>query len=334
MRIGLDTYTVAARGLSAHELLEFARARDLAGLQFAEATAIDPNLRPGPLREFKAEAQRRGLYVEIGIPSPNPFRGEALHEGGATSPADHVARLMPHLDAAVALGCETVRAYVGDRHDRFRRDVSWGDQLDATTRVLRHAAPALRDRNLRVALETHADLTTRELLRTLDAVGHEIAAVTLDTGNLMMRLEEPLGAVERVAPFVVATHLKDAVLTFTDRGLAWQVRPLGAGIVPIPDILGVLQRHQPRVNLSIELHPRTYDLPIFDRSWLDYFPELAPADLAALVKAAWACEERYRDGLGSRPDQVERVPWDQRDLDWLAQSVGYLRPIVDLLNTL
>src|SRR5690606_14091010 len=140
---------------------------------------------------------------------------------------------------------------------------SWGDQLDATTRVLRHAAPALRDRNLRVALETHADLTTRELLRTLDAVGHEIAAVTLDTGTLMMRLEEAPGPVARLAPFVVATHLKDAVLTFAGRGLAWQVRPLGAGVVPIPDTLGVLQRHQPRVSLSIELHPRTYDLPIF-----------------------------------------------------------------------
>ena len=48
------------------------------------------------------------------------------------------------------------------------------------------------------------------LLRRIMALG-----VTLDTGNLVMRLDDPVEAVARLAPHVLATHVKDAVLAFS-----------------------------------------------------------------------------------------------------------------------
>jgi 3-oxoisoapionate decarboxylase len=331
MRIGLDHYTIGHRRRSAEETLEFARARGLDGVQFLEPAALAGDLDAGALAALGRRAAALGLYLEVGLPSPNPVR-RGRQEGRPVSAAEHARDLRRHVEAVAALGCRHARAYVGDRHDRFRTDVSWDVQRAATGEVLRHLAPCCRDLGVRIALETHADLTCEELLELLDALGPELAGVTLDTGNLVMRLDDPIRAAERLAPWVLGTHLKDMVLAFTPRGLCWQARPLGAGVLPIGDLLATLHRANPGLNLSIELHPRTYDLPIFDPTWLGFFPGLRPEALAAVVRLAVLCERRYADGTLQRPEAVEAIPWPERDLDWLARSVDSLRPLVDRLR--
>src|SRR5262249_30977619 len=220
------------------------------------------------------------------------------------------------------------RVYVGDRHDRFRSDSPWIDQMGATIEVLAHLTPQLRELGIRVAIETHADLTGAELVAMVDQLEPEIGGVTLDTGNLIMRLDDPVEVATRLAPRVVATHIKDAVLAFTPRGLCWQARPVGSGILPMPDILAPLLRANSDVALSIELHPRTYDLPIFDRKWMHYFPDLTAYSLASVVHLASTCEGRYAEGTLQRPEVIEAIPWASRDLDWLASSLGFLRSVV------
>lgn len=333
MEIGVDQYTVAHRGLLAEATLELARERGLSGVQFHDATAIDQAMNRDRLEAFRSEADAQGMYLEVGIPSPNPLR-RARAEGREISPTQHARDLAPYLRSVAALGCSHARAFVGDRHDRFRPGPSWSDQKAATLTVLRHLRPLLRDLGIRVAIENHADLTATELLEMVDAVGVDVAGVTLDTGNLTMRLDDPLPTAERLAPLVLATHVKDSVLAFTPRGLCWQARPVGSGIIPVADILGLLHKANPSINLSIELHPRTYDLPIFRPDWLAHFPDLTPRGLAAIVALAAQCEREFAAGAMPRPEQVEQQPWEDRDLDWLARSTGYLRPIVLVLSSL
>jgi sugar phosphate isomerase/epimerase len=332
-RIGFDHYTIGHRGLTPAATLAFAQEHGFDGVQFLEPAALDAALDPGRLAAIRSEAEDRGLYLEVGLPSPNPVR-RSREAGHAVTPGEHARELEAHVEAIATLGCRQARAYVGDRHDRFRIDVPWTAQRDATIAVLEALAPLLRRRGLKVALETHADLTVDELLAMIDRVGPDIAGVTLDTGNLVMRLDDPVAAVGRLAPHVLATHVKDAVLAFTPRGLAWQARPIGSGVLPMPDLLAPLLRSRGALTLSIELHPRTYDLPIYDPSWLAFFPGLRPESLAAVVRLAAICEARYAEGSLARPDAVEAIPWPERDLDWLASSLGYLRKAVDMLERL
>jgi hypothetical protein len=86
--------------------------------------------------------------------------------------------------------------------------------------------------------------------------------------------------------------------------------------------------------LSIELHPRTYDLPIHDPTWLAFFPVLGPEALSAVVQLADRCEARYADGSLPRPEEIEAIPWADRDLDWLASSLGYLRAVIEPFSRL
>jgi sugar phosphate isomerase/epimerase len=329
-RIGFDRYTIEHRGLGPHEIVEFARTHSFDGVQFLEPAVIDAELDCGQLADFSTQVDAMGLYLEVGLPCPNPFR-RARQLGRDVAPVEWARDLRRHVEGVAALGCGHARVYVGDRHDRFKNDAPWPAQIDATVEVLRLLSGQLADLKIKVAIETHGDLTARELIAMLDRVGRDVAAVTLDTGNLVMRLDDPIEAAALLAPSVVATHVKDAVLAFTPRGLCWQARPVGSGIIPIPDILAAVIQANPSLTLSIELHPRTYDLPIFDRKWLAYFPGLRPESLAEVVRLAARCESRYADGTLPRPEVVEAIPWVSRDLDWLASSLGYLRSVVPTL---
>ena len=268
IRIGFDAYTIGDRHLSADEILAFARSHGLDGVQLLEPSAIDRALDPHKLNAVRQKAAAEGLYLEVGLPSPNPVR-RSRELDRPVSPSEHARDLVAHAEAVAALGCRATRAYVGDRHDRFRTDTRWPAQIEATLDVLRRLMPALRDLNLRVAIETHADLTVDELFSMLDRLDPDVMGVTLDTGNLLMRLEGPVRAVERLAPRVLLTHVKDCVLGRTPRGDAWQARPVGSGILPMPDLLAPLLRANPALNLSIELHPRTW------RTFLRQRPEMA-----------------------------------------------------------
>jgi sugar phosphate isomerase/epimerase len=332
-RIGFDQYSIAHRGLTPEETLQFAGDHGMDGVQFLEPIAIDAELDPEKLGAFRRTASGLGLFLEVGLPSPNPVR-RARELGRPVTTREHVRELMPHLEAVAALGCRHARAYVGDRHDRFRSDVSWPAQVDATREVLVLLTPRLLELNLKMAIETHADLTAAELLDLLECLDLGAFGVTLDTANLLMRLDEPIEAAAKLAPWVLGTHIKDAVLAFTSRGLCWQARPVGSGILPLTDMLALLIQARPGLELTIEVHPRTYDLPIFDRNWLAHLPGLRPDSLAAVVRLAALCEGRYAEGTLQRPEAVETVPWANRDLDWLASSLGYLRSVIPTLTNL
>jgi sugar phosphate isomerase/epimerase len=333
MRIGIDYDTIAYRRPTAEEVLDLAGELDLSGVQFLDPSQIDPELDPDTLSAFRQRADDRGLYLEVGLPSPNPFRA-SLDLRREVRPAELTELLHRHVEAVAALGCTHARLFVGGRHDRFRIDTRWPDQQVASLEVLRRLAPHLREVGVRVAVENHADFTADELLQFVAAVGDDVAGITLDTGNLPLRLDDPIPATERLAPLVLSVHAKDAVLAFHPRGLCWQSRAVGDGILPMSDLIGIIHRSNPNANLSIELHPGTIELPIYDRQWLDSFSGLRPSDLAAIVRLASQCEERYRDESRLTPEQLDAVPWAQRDLDGLARSVGYLRPLVSLLDNL
>ena len=329
-RIGFDQYTILHRDLTPEASLRFARSHRFDGVQFLEAASIDASLDAEALSSFRRLAAELGLYVEAGIPSPNPVRRSRELER-PVSIREMADFLTPCVEGLATLGCRHARAYIGDRHDRFRTDTPWDEQLAASLEVIHEITPVLKRCGLRLALETHADFTAGEMLAFLDRLDPDIAGVTLDTGNLAMRLDDPLVAARRLAPFVVATHIKDMVLALTPRGLCWQARPVGSGVLPIPDILSALLRVRPDLAMSIELHPRTYDLPIYDPRWLAFFPDLRPDSLAAVFRLAAECERRYAEGSLERPEVIEAIPWPSRDLDWLARSLGYLRSVVPTL---
>jgi len=209
-----------------------------------------------------------------------------------------------------------------------RLSPSWPDEVRAATEFLLALRPVLKEYEVRINLENHADLTTFELLRIVETVGEDVVGVCLDTGNLARQLEDPHQAVRRVAPHVHLTHAKDAVLVFTQRGLAWQARPCGRGMLRWSEIVDALAPYAPDLTLAIEDEPPIRDLPIFDSAFLAHHPDLTPAELAEIVHLTCFCHEQIARGEFAEPREYESHLWRAQGNARLEASATHLRSIL------
>lgn len=312
MRVGLDEWSIHHLDCSAYEKLDLVEGYGLEGIQFADARSLSRNLDHGEIREIAAEAKRRNLYLEMGIPGLNMLRpsAKALEAGQG----DYMNGLRRLLEAAAITGTKVIRTFVGGPGDRLRRDTEWQLQLQAATQIAQKLAPQARELGVTLSFETHADVTSFELLRLIEEVGEDVAKVILDTGNFPIVLEDPLAATRRLAPYIIATHMKDCVTFFTEHGIASNCRPLGTGILPLAEILAELLPLHPDLTLSVEDHEGIYMMDIFKPGWQRHYLDVQAGDLSWLINQARVSEHRMASGELPQTNTLEEIPWaDQAD---------------------
>jgi len=345
MKLGLDQYTIHHLPLDARGVLDFAAERGLEGVQFGSPLQLSSTLDAGEIQAVREYAERRGLYLELGIPCINPHQAAPHFRA---EPGSFETQLEALMRAAAVAGVTCLRTFMGgqfqtipDRiarrmddlqHDSARPDAPWDRQLDDTTLVLKRLAPVARELDIRLALETHLDATSFQLLRIIEEVGSDTVGICLDTANVMLRMEDPLEAVRRLAPHVLMTHIKDAVLLFHEEGLRWQCRPCGQGAVPFPAVLELLAAEPQEINLSIEDHTGLFELPIYDPEWIATFTDLTTAELALLLRRAWMTGRRLSSRRQEDPEVLETLPWEERVLPRLDSGIRYLQDLLEELG--
>ena len=322
MTVGLDGYTIRDLPRDAAAKLEWAREHGLDGVQFPSPTDLSPTLDEGQIKELAAHAGHLGLYLDVGVSTINPHRLRGVPPDAAR------ARLEREIRAAHATGTAAIRSTLGGPDDRFDARVTWQQQLDDAAAFVRPLGPLLRDLGCRLAIETHGDATTWELVRLAEATDGA-TAILLDTANVLVRVEEPLAAARRAAPHVVATHAKDGILYFDPseegQGIIRQCRPCGQGVVPWKEVLEVLGEYQPDLRLSIEDHRGLYASPIHRADFMAAHPDVSAAELGAYVGLAWDCTRRIQRGEITAPDVAEAIPWEQEQSERITASAAHLR---------
>jgi sugar phosphate isomerase/epimerase len=339
MRIGVDGKKLPAGVQGPLAVLDSASELGMEGVFFRTVLDLSPTLDPSQLREVRAHADQLGLYLEAGIGKVNPFNTAETPEVRALGGGDYRRGVVRMLRACREIGCTELWACTASYQkqftglyafDRFRTDVCWNDQLEATRRLLHGLAPTLHDLGCRLNLETHEEITTFELIRLVEQVGSDVVGITFDVGNVVVRGEDPLLAARRAAPFVHQSHLRDVVLFFVEDGLGRQVRPCGQGIVEWAEVIRALGTGNPTLNLSIEVHdPRhVMPIPIFDPAWQAAHPDLTPGELARLVELARLCEARVASGEMTVLPRLEG-PVDSLSVavPFVKQSAAYLRSV-------
>jgi sugar phosphate isomerase/epimerase len=322
MTVGLDGYTIRDLPRNAIAKLEWAKEHGLDGVQFPSAADLSPTLDEGQIREVASHAAHLGMYLDVGVSTINPHRLDG------TPPDEARARLAREIRAAHAAGTTAVRSTLGGPDDRFNPRVGWQAQLADAAAFVRPLGPLLRALGCRLAIETHGDATTWELVRLAEATDG-LTAILLDTANVLVRVEDPLAAARRAAPHVVATHAKDGILYFDssdqDQGIIRQCRPCGQGVVPWKEVLAILGEYQPDLRLSIEDHRGLYASPIHRADFIAAHPDLTAAELGAYVGLAWECTKRIQRGEIMAPDVAEAIPWEQEQSERVQASAAHLR---------
>jgi len=300
-RVGLDNYGLFPLELSPLATLEWAVAHGADGVSFS---GLSPEwharMDATALAELRACAAAHDLYLEWGGAQHIPRDMTSW----AHKDLFDLNRRAAH--EASVLGAATVRSCSGGL-------MRWDDASPATEVLLRETAEALRaqasmlrDHGVVLAIETHFEFTSFELLRLFemcDAQPGDWLGVCLDTMNLMTMIEHPAWATERLLPWVVSTHMKDGGVLMDRDGLSTFPVPIGAGTIDLEDIIQRLDTLPQPVHLSVEDHGGSFLLPIHDEAFLLRFPDLTGAELAALVNLSEVAAGRP----ACRP--VERKDW-------------------------
>jgi len=335
-RVGMDVKFYDGTTLVGDDPIATLRAAHELGFEGLLVRTVDeafPTLDRAEIDRFAAEADRLGMFVQLGLGKVNPYMTAELPRVRDLGGGSYLAGMERMIGICGDYGwTEAWTATGGFKHhlpapysiDRFRTDVPWPDQLRAIERFLRSLAPTLRRHGVRLNLETHEEITTFEILRLIDGIGADVLGVCLDPGNLMVRGETVPGAVARVAPFTHMTHLRDAVLVPVDDGLSRFLAPIGDGTMDWDALLDALLTAQPDIDLAVEgiggvraemqLQPR-------DPYWRSAHPDMTDDDVAELERIASAFPPPNAPHTTASLEELRAVVPERGDyVDFLSRS--------------
>jgi sugar phosphate isomerase/epimerase len=332
MKAGLEEWSmhhiIDAPWMEKFELVE---TFGLKGIQLKDATQLSPSLDRGEIKEAKEEAIHRQLYLEVGIPRLNVINPSAV--ALKVGNGDLLQGIKQLLLAAIEVSPQSIRSLIAESSDRWRgTPEEWRAYMDGARALMGVLSPILREHGAKLAIETHTDVTSIELLQMIEGIGDDVLGVCLDTGNLAVSLENPLHATRRLAPFVLCTHLKDCVVMLSRDGLTVQMRPLGTGIVPIADIVQTLKTHNSELNLSIEDHEGLYNVPIFREGWSRWMPTVNLEEVTWIIQQSQLCSERIRSGQWRTLESLEETPWPAQVEERLSTSARFLNEVLEGLK--
>lgn len=273
-----------------------------------------------PLAFLRFCRDRGAGGVQIGIPARDAASLNELRryldesgmwlEGQVRLPRDaaDVERFEADLQAAKAAGAGLVRTVMlsGRRYETFSTAEEYRRFKETSSRSVELAQPVAARQRLRLAVENHKDYRTDELLELLRRIGSEWVGVTVDTGNNLALLEEPLATVEALAPYAFTVHLKDMAVEECPEGFLLSEVPFGRGFLPLPRIVAVLRKHRPEIRFNVEMATRNPLLvPCLTERYWATLAEL-PAPVLARMLA------RVRERKEGRPlPRVDGWPEDR-----------------------
>jgi sugar phosphate isomerase/epimerase len=347
MRLGIDGRKIP-EAVKRGPIASFDHARELglAGLFFRTVLDLSPTLDGAYLRDIRQKADALGMYMEAGLAKVNPYALAEAPEVRMVGSGDVLLGFRRMMEACAAIECRELwvalcnykTAYVGKFcTDRFRTDVDWADQLAATEKFLKRLAPMARDLGIHLNLETHEELSSFEVVRLVEAVGPDVMGIVYDTGNMLQRGEHPVWVARRVAPYVRQTHIKDAILTPGPRGIHYHVCPCGQGAVDFAEILPVLAKARPQMNLSIENNESYEDRPrtpiemlieAQDPVWRAAHPDLSAEEFDAFLSLAENSIARARaQGSQTVEAYLQNRPGYTETLATIRASATHIRTV-------
>jgi sugar phosphate isomerase/epimerase len=243
---------------------------------------------------------------------------------------DVIAKITKEICASAECGWHEVHSTLGSDANRYRHSsVSWTKQIDDSIHILNELKPVLRDNRCRINLETHFDATTFELVEIVEKVGSDVCGICLDTANVVLFGEHPVEAARRAAPYTHLTHIKDAILFFTEKGLMRQTLAPGRGAIDWEQVLPILHEYEPDLPLSIEDHKWLFGAEIFEEWWHREQRHLSRCELAMTVGIAWKEQCKITGGIRRDPYEYEKIPYLDELEERLHSGRDHLNSIIN-----
>jgi 3-oxoisoapionate decarboxylase len=224
-------------------------------------------------KKLRDRREKLGLYLEGSIGMP--FQ------------ADDVARFEKEVVNAKDAGAVILRTVTsgGRRYEVFHSPAEVDEFKKKAMVSLQLAEPVLRKHKVKLAVENHKDWRAPELANALKQLNSEWVGVTLDFGNSISLVEDPMEVIETLVPFVVSTHVKDmGVEEYADGFLLSEV-PLGKGFLDLAKIVQLCKKHNPTVAFNLEMITRDpLQIPCLKDEYWKAFEGVPGSELARTLR--------------------------------------------------
>lgn len=293
-KVGIDNYGLFPLGLDPIQTMQWALDHGAGGVAFSGLGEVQPRkLDCRQLLQLKDFAEENNLYLEWGggqhIPRDLTTLGKKdlfIHNRTAA-------------EEAKALGTRIIRSCSGGLMRWNPKSLPTQQMMDEMVVALSAQKQMLMDHQVILAIETHFEFTTFELLRVFEACGAkpgEYLGICLDTMNLLTMLEDPVMATKRILPWIVSTHIKDGALQVTSCGFKSFTTPFGEGIIDFDHIFSLLSSLNHPLNLNVEDHGGDFDIPVANPEFRKEFPDLSNPELEQLNHLAQQTKQKMEAG--------------------------------------
>ena len=214
---------------------------------------------------------------------------ELYLEGTIRMPKDNseVAAFENEVKNAKEAGIGVLRTVClsGRRYENFKTLEEFKDFRRQSVQSLQMAEAVARRHQMKLAVENHKDWRADELVALLKQIDSEWIGVTLDFGNSISLLEDPMEVARTLAPYVYSTHVKDMGLEEYEYGFLLSEVPLGEGILDLPAIFDLCRKYNPDIRFNLEMITRDpLEIPCLKERYWATFGELPGSELARTLR--------------------------------------------------
>ncbi len=245
-------------------------------------------------------------------------RAEELNmflEGQIKLPKDgeDTGRFEEDTKAARQAGIDVVRTAClsGRRYETFDTRLAFEKFMEESIHSIWLAEPIVRKHKVKLAVENHKDWRISEFLEILKIIGSEWVGVTLDTGNNISLLEDPMEVVEALAPYAFAVHLKDMGVQEYEDGFLMSEVNLGEGYLDIEGMITTIKKHNPDIRFNLEMITRDpLKIPCLTEKYWATFDKMSAEELALYLH-----QIRNQKVKGPLPVISDKPPEEQLKLE-------------------
>jgi 3-oxoisoapionate decarboxylase len=261
MKVGIDSYCYhrffgevypdqkpPKKNMTMEDFLKRAKELDVDGVSLE--SCFFPNYDAGWFKNLKAQLDEYKFDRVYAWGHP-----DGLERGQNWTAYDEMVASVPR---AKAIGADVMRV-VGSSL-MFRHEPH-GPQIKALVKMFKKAVKVAKDHGIKMAVENHIDFTADEILQLLEGVDSEYFGLNFDTGNFLRLLDNPVKGMEKLAPFVLATHVKDLMPDKNFSPTDWHFFagvPVGQGLIDNAALAKLLHKAHFKGFLAVEIdHPHT-----------------------------------------------------------------------------
>ena len=283
LKLGFDNFSIRAFGWKAQRLIDYASAMKVDTLLLSDLDVYE-SLEEDYLQKVRAQAKRAGIELQAGTGSICPT--SSSYNKKRWGEAEDHTRLL--IRTAKRLGISVARCYLGSRRDR-ESDGGIYRHIDQTVEVLKAVRSEAEDANVRLAIENHAgDMQAWELVSLIEAAGKSFVGATIDTGNAIWALEDPMVNLELLGPYVVTSGIRDTAVWETDNGAACMWANMDQGMVDWSAYVKRFHELCPQASFVLEIisYKWSAELPYLKPEFWSKFPRARAHEFARFIALA------------------------------------------------